>query len=369
MPRGAAGEVRGFASAGHYIQGPGAIRELPDIAKRFGRSAMMLIDSFFYDREIGKFQELFFESGVTVHFQTFLGECSEEEIEKIRDTTENLGGVKMLIGFGGGKTLDTARVAAFYLNLPMILVPTAVASNAATSGLSVIYDAQHRSKDVFLYRNPEYILADTNYIIAAPARMLAAGIGDSLATYFEARNNWRANNINTVMPGYRATLCGRYIAKACRDTLLEYGKWAYMAAEKHLRTEAFENVVEAVNLLSGIGWENNGCSITHGLAAVIPQIEDTKGYLHGECVALCVLIQLILDNENRDEFDRIYQFCKELHLPLCFGDIGITEQVEEKARFVAERACETQGIVRIADYEINPEKIYHAIMFLNALSQ
>lgn len=46
-----------------------------------------------------------------------------------------------------------------------------------------------------------------------------------------------------------------------------------MAAEKHLRTEAFENVVEAVNLLSGIGWENNGCSITHGLAAVIPQIE------------------------------------------------------------------------------------------------
>ena len=188
MPRGAAGEVRGFASAGHYIQGPGAIRELPDIAKRFGRSAMMLIDSFFYDREIGKFQELFFESGVTVHFQKFL---------------------------------DTARVAAFYLNLPMILVPTAVASNAATSGLSVIYDAQHRSKDVFLYRNPEYIL----YIIAAPARMLAAGIGDSLATYFEARNNWRANNINTVMPGYRATLCGRYIAKACRDTLLEYGKW------------------------------------------------------------------------------------------------------------------------------------------------
>ena len=76
MPRGTAGEVRGFASAGHYIQGPGAIRELPDVAKRFGRSAMMLIDSFFYDREIGKFQELFFESGVTVHFQKFLGECS-----------------------------------------------------------------------------------------------------------------------------------------------------------------------------------------------------------------------------------------------------------------------------------------------------
>lgn len=58
MPRGIAGEIRRFASSGHYFQSPGVFRELPDAAKRFGRSAIMLIDPFYYDKEIDKFQEM-----------------------------------------------------------------------------------------------------------------------------------------------------------------------------------------------------------------------------------------------------------------------------------------------------------------------
>ena len=82
MPRGAAGEVRGFASAGHYIQGPGAIRELPDIAKRFGRSAMMLIDSFFYDREIGKFRSCFSKAVLPFTFRNFWESAPKKKLKK-----------------------------------------------------------------------------------------------------------------------------------------------------------------------------------------------------------------------------------------------------------------------------------------------
>lgn len=121
------------------------------------------------------------------------------------------------------------RIVAAQLDKAMLLIPTSVATNAATSGLSVMYDEVHRAKTVYLRRNPDCILVDTEFVIQGSPRMLAAGIGDSLATYFEARNNWLANNINTVMPGYRQTLCGKSIAEACVETLLKNGESAYCA--------------------------------------------------------------------------------------------------------------------------------------------
>ncbi len=38
-----------------------------------------------------------------------------------------------------------------------------------------------------LPRNPNMVIVDTQIVAGAPARLLAAGIGDALATWFEAR--------------------------------------------------------------------------------------------------------------------------------------------------------------------------------------
>lgn len=251
----------------------------------------------------------------------------------------------------------------------MLLIPTSVATNAATSGLSVMYDEVHRAKTVYLRRNPDCILVDTEFVIQGSPRMLAAGIGDSLATYFEARNNWLANNINTVMPGYRQTLCGRSIAEACVETLLKNGESAYCAVQHGLRTEEFEDTVEAINLLSGLGWENNGCSITHALTPALAAAEQTHTLIHGECVAFCLLVQLLLDRETPEMFARVRSLCRTLHLPVNLYGLGITGGDREKAvRCIVEYAFALQDTLEVTNYPVTPEKLYNAIFYLDALS-
>ena len=368
MPLGKAGMIRGYGSVGHYIQGPGAVQKLPEIALRCGRSAVMVIDSFF-EEHADQLKQLFSDSTLAMSFQIFRGECSDEEIERLKGRISGIQPeIQVAIGFGGGKTLDTVRVIAARMGLKMILVPTSAASNAATSGLSVVYDEHHVGRSEFLYRNPDYVIADTDYIIAAPARMLASGIGDSMATYFEARNNYICNNINTVMPGYHSTICGRAVAKVCYETLMESGIRAYHAAQAHFRTEDFEDVVEGINLLSGIGWENNGCSVAHGLAAAVPIIPETKNYMHGECVAYCLLTQLILDRVSNQTFEKVRDLFIGVSLPVRLKEIGIEKSKEEKVRCIIKQAFETQKIMRIVNYPIDSESVYQAMMYVDSLA-
>ena len=369
MPVGKAGEIRGFASIAHYVQGPGAIQRLPQIVRELGSSAFVLVDGYFYDEAREKLSRLFQEEKIPVTMERFGRECSETEIGRVRQLIERLSEpADVVVGFGGGKTMDTARVVATQLGRKLIVAPTSAATNAAPSGMSVVYNDDHEELYGTQCNKPDYVVADTEYILQAPARMLAAGIADALSTYIEARNIWRTHNINSVGPGYCPTICGRQMAKACYDTLLTYGERAYLSAQRKLRTDPFEEVVEAITLLSGVGWENNGCSVAHSLTSALSVVEDPKHSLHGECVAFCILVQLLLDNGDWDEFRRIYQFCGRLGLPRKLSQLGIREEVPAKLEKAVRFAFETQRSLKIVNYELTPEKLLQAILFVDALT-
>lgn len=371
MPEGKAGLIRGFGSVGHYIQGPGAIQYLPQVVGQLGRRAIIFGGARFDDQEEATIRTLFASSDVELMFQRLWGRCSTAEVEHFQTMVQNQADpIDVVIGFGGGKTLDTTRVIGMQLGRKVILMPTSAATNAAASCLSVLYDGGI-GRAVFLNGNPDYVIADTNYIIQAPAVMLAAGIGDALSTYFEARNNWSVNNINTVMPGYRTTICGKQMAKACIETLLEHGEAAYRAARHGLRTEDFEDTIEAILLLSGVGWENSGCSIAHGLVEALAVVEDTKGISHGEGVAFSLLVQLIMDREDQQMFDRVYRFCHALELPVCLAELGIVCDVEQKIKKIVDTAFSSasKGTLNIRNYAADRETMYNAILYLDALTE
>lgn len=58
-----------------------------------------------------------------------------------------------------------------------------------------------------------------------------------------------------------------------------------------------------------------------------PVIE--KNHLHGEVVGFGVLIALIVDGQM-DEFEKVYELNKAIHLPVCLNDIEITEEEWEE---------------------------------------
>ena len=118
--------------------------------------------------------------------------------------------------------IDTAKAAACNAGRPMILCPTAAASDAPTSAVSVIYTEAGAVDSVLLMKqNPDRIVMDSEVIAKAPVRLNAAGMGDALATYFEARA-CAASDAQTCVNG-KSTGAAMALAKLCFDTLMEEG--------------------------------------------------------------------------------------------------------------------------------------------------
>lgn len=370
MPTRKAEKIRAYAGQGHYLQGPGAIGELCDIVRREGSSAAILIDPFFFDSVVPKLQEMFRDSWVDIRFFRFSGQCCQSSIDELKAGIRKMpNGADVMIAFGGGKTMDTVRAASIGSGAKLVMMPTVTATNAATSIVAMVYDENYAAHAVFIDRDPEYVIADTEYIVQAPARMLAAGIADALSTYFEARACWSVNNVNTVMPGYRRTICAEAIARTCHETLMKHARQAYQAAKHHCRTEAFEDTIEAINLLSGLGWVNNGAAIAHGIAAALPLIPQAQKFFHGEHVAIGVLTQMIMDKDSLEEFQAVYDLCRDLDLPLSFTRFGIEQEKQAVARRIAEQAFAMDDGMLIANYHNDPDVVYQAMMYLDSLAE
>jgi len=91
--------------------------------------------------------------------------------------------------------------------------------------------------------NPAMIFVDTKIIADAPAETLVSGMGDALATYFEAAISDRT--ASPVLAGGLSTRTAQMMARLAFDTLMEYGVQAKVEAENHVAGQALEAVVEA----------------------------------------------------------------------------------------------------------------------------
>jgi len=335
------GIARGARFPGRYIQAAGAIEMLGKEAAVFGRRAAVLVDRGIYDMLEGALS-MALQGNVEAQLIRHGGECSESEIAAL-SASARAGAGDVIIGVGGGKALDTAKAAARDLGLPVIIFPTIAASDAPCSALAVVYnDDGTVAYDTFLPRNPDLVLVDTALIAKAPARFLAAGIGDALATFYEADSCRRSGASNCMkMPGVSLAF---EVAGTCRETIFEFGPAAIAACDAGEVSSALERVVEANILLSGIGFESGGVAAAHAIHHGLCELEEVHHHLHGEKVAIGVLAGLKLHGQD-EEFRRVREFCQLVRLPTRLADIGIVDASEEKLAIVAKRACRPGEII------------------------
>src|SRR5437588_12489665 len=149
------------------------------------------------------------------------GECSLAEIERAKAAAQRQR-AGVIVGAGGGRVLDTARAVAADLALPVVNCPTIASSDAPCSALSVIYTEAGEWEEYRIYRrNPDLVLVDTTVIAKSPVRPLVAGMGDALATFFEARVCVEGGAKN--MRGGASTRSALALAELCYKTLLADG--------------------------------------------------------------------------------------------------------------------------------------------------
>lgn len=333
--------LKGARFPGRYIQGPGAIARLGPEAGSYGDKALLLLDNGVFDRLKSDIDGAF-SDGPAVEILRHGGECSERAIADLVAAARS-SGAKVIIGAGGGKALDTAKAAARDLALPIVVFPTIAASDAPCSALAVIYNEDGTvAYDTFLPRNPDLVLVDTALIARAPARFLAAGIGDALATWYEAESCQLSGASNCMkMPGVPLAY---EVARFCRETIFEFGASALSECDADTAGPALERVVEANILLSGVGFESGGVAAAHAIHHGLCELHDVHHHLHGEKVAIGVLAGLLLHG-RKDEFDKVRAFCVSARLPVRLADIGIADVTADKLAIVARRACRAGEII------------------------
>ena len=186
-PHGTPSVIRGVRFPGRYLQGPGCFARLGAEAGGFAQSALVLLDGGVFALLEPALRAAFVGCPEYVLVR-HAGECSLSEIARVTAKARHAR-ARVIVGIGGGKALDTAKAVADDLQLPLIVVPTIAASDAPCSALAVIYnDDATVAFDRFVRRNPDLVLVDTRIIAGAPARYLSAGIGDALATFYEAQS-------------------------------------------------------------------------------------------------------------------------------------------------------------------------------------
>ncbi len=316
--------TRIFGSPGRYVQAAGLIDQVgPHVAKLGAKRVAILCTPRSQRSEARRLMASLHESGIKTVIASFGGECSLQEVEQQTAWLREQDAADALIALGGGKTLDAGKSVAHRLGVPVVVMPTLASNDAPCSAISVLYTPEGVTESYEVFdSSPALVLVDTGIIAEAPARFLVAGIGDAMATWYEARS-CQQNPAGITPFGVRPTLAGTALAELCARTLFQHGISAVEAVQARSVNDALEHIVEANTLLSGLGFESGGIAAAHAVAQALTVIEEVdKDYLHGEMVAIGVLVQLTLESDL-DEADRVARLFAQVGLPVTLGQLGL----------------------------------------------
>jgi glycerol dehydrogenase len=358
-----------FCSPSRYTQGKGATAALGREMAALGLEgpALIVAGKTVVSRLADTWKSSLDEAKLRHAVHRFGGECSLAEIERVKAAVGECG-ARSIVGAGGGKVLDTARAAAADLGLPVVNCPTIASSDAPCSALSVIYTEEGVFQEYRFYRkNPDLVLVDTQVIAQAPPRLLVAGMGDALATWFEARTCVAGNVRN--MRGGGSTSSALALAELCYRTLVADGAAALHAVSTQAVTPALERLVEANTLLSGLGFESSGLAAAHAVHNGLTVAPETHAYFHGEKVAFGLLVQLVLEGAPRATVAEVLGFSSAVGLPITLAHIGLVELTRDRLDPIARRATAPGETIHNEPFEVTPDMVADALLAADALGR
>lgn len=355
--------IRTTLFPGRYIQGSGALSRLGSELARLGKRHLCICSPHPLTHLLPPVLPGLEQAGA-VRVERFGRECTDQEIERLLGVAREFA-AETVTAVGGGKTLDTAKAVAARAGLPVAVVPTIASTDAPCSSVCIIYSPSGVFERVdLLPRNPDLVLVDTEIMAKAPARFLASGMGDALATWFEADSCRISRGPN--IAGDAGSMTAHALARLCYETVRDWGPSALTACEAGVVTPALERVVEANTLLSGLGFESGGLGAAHSVHNGLTALAGVRGRYHGEKVAFGVLASLYLTDKPLAVIDEVYALCAALGLPTTLADLGLDGVSAEELLRVAEKACAPGESIHNEPVEISPGLVRDALVAADA---
>ncbi len=285
-------------------------------------------------------------------------ECTRKKAESLFDIYKDKN-IDFVVGVGGGKALDTSKCLADLLGVRIVTVPTIVSTCAASSALAVMYTEEHAFDGFWYFDKPAYhVFVNTDILIEAPEEFFRAGIGDTLAKYYEvefsARGREKTFNDEMAIS----------ISRMCNVPLLQWGAEAFEDCKRENITEKFEAVSLIILVSTGmvsmlVNHDFNG-GVAHAIFYGLTNIEGfEEKFRHGDVVGYATAVQLMLDNKE-EEAKKIGKLLESLGVEATLSDRGIEVSFEYLKPVLTSALNDPD--MEVIPYKITEEMIFDAIV-------
>ena len=259
-------------------------------------------------------------AGVDARYGNFDGECCPSAVFDHRERIERLAPDRVL-AVGGGKALDTAKLAAEG-HCRVVALPTTPATCAAWTALSILYepDGTYRT-GVPLSHCPALVVADLGVLVDAPARLFANGVMDASAKYFETRlNRDTARPTNRWGVGLADTTYHRDLRASAEPAYEDVRAGAVTPVVE----DAIETVLAAPGLAAGLLSDRSYLGFPHVFCyALLNHGAVSTSSYHGERVAYgVVVLQALLGEDAETEPSGLRAWYEELGADLTLRGLG-----------------------------------------------
>jgi glycerol dehydrogenase-like iron-containing ADH family enzyme len=291
--------------------------------------------------------------------------CTEKSLKRLKQAAI-AHQADVVIGVGGGKALDAAKLLAHQCGLPIVTIPTSAATCAAWTALSNVYtDAGAFQYDVGLPHCPNVLLLDYDIIATAPLRTLIAGIGDALAKWYEASVSSGHSQQTMIIAAVQQ-------ARVLRDILLQKSGEAIAQPGSAAWQEVVDATVLMAGVIGGIGGAQCRTVAAHAVHNGLTHLDGNHSSLHGEKVAYGILVQLRLEEmlqgsqlavTARQQLAKFYQ---EIGLPLTLIDLGLGGIALEQLDRAAQVACRPGSDIYHLPFAVTPTELLAAMVSTTA---
>lgn len=340
-----------------YTIGTDAYSNIAPVCLRLGKRALIVGGETALSVSINKLKAAMSDFDI-IDIVVYGKECYRKKVEELYDNYKE-SDISFVVGVGGGKALDTSKCLADMLGVSVVTVPTIASTCAASSALAVMYTENHVYDGFWYLKSPAYhCFIDTTIISEAPDKYFRAGIGDTLAKYYEVEFSARGKQTT-----YKDEMAIS-ISRMCNIPLLSAALEAYDDCKNNRVSEKFEQAVLVILISTGmvsmlVNPEFNG-ALAHAFFYGLTELDGfEERFLHGDVIGYCTTVQLILDN-NLQEAKRIGALISGLGVETTLSARGIEVSRNNLDKVID--ATLKDPDMKVIPYEITKDMIYDAIV-------
>jgi len=199
----------------------------------------------------------------------------------IQQIEQNVGKSKseLIVGVGGGRSVDIAKIIGFNLDLPFVSIPTSASHDGIASPFVSIKGNKPHS---VVATAPLGVFVDVDIIKKAPKKLLASGCGDLIAKITAVRD-WQLSRDKT------GEYYGRYSADLASMSAKFLMSSSTRFSKKGLDVREIVEALISTGVAACIAGSSRPCSgAEHLFSHALDKLQPRIG-LHGESVELDLL--------------------------------------------------------------------------------